>query len=84
MHSPKDTEWVKHIRIQSQALTKFWGRPMYVGAIVVIPEGWAAHPNAHYPLLVNHGHFPRDFTGFRPSPPEPGMTGYSLERAQAQ
>jgi hypothetical protein len=81
---PKDTEWVKHIKIQSQALTKFWGRPMYLGAIVVIPEGWASHPNAHYPLLVNHGHFPRDFTGFRPSPPEPGMTGYSLERAQAQ
>jgi hypothetical protein len=81
---PKDTEWVKHIKIQSQALTKFWGRPMYLGAIVVIPEGWASHPNAHYPLLVNHGHFPRDFAGFRPSPPEPGMTGYSLERAQAQ
>jgi hypothetical protein len=81
---PKDTEWVKHIKIQSQALTKFWGRPMYLGAIVVIPEGWASHPNAHYPLLVNHGHFPRAFTGFRPSPPEPGMTGYSLERAQAQ
>jgi hypothetical protein len=81
---PKDTEWVKHIRIQSQALTKFWGRPMYLGAIVVIPEGWASHPNAHYPLLVNHGHFPRDFTGFRPSPPESGMTGYALERAQAQ
>ncbi len=81
---PKDTEWVKHIKIQSQVLTKFWGRPMYLGAIVVIPEGWASHPNAHYPLLVNHGHFPRDFTGFRPSPPEPGMTGYALERAQAQ
>jgi len=84
IEQPKDTEWVKHIRIQSQALTKFWGRPMYLGAIVVIPEGWASHPNAHYPLLVNHGHFPRDFTGFRPSPPEPGMTGYSLERAKTQ
>jgi hypothetical protein len=81
---PKDTEWVKHIKMQSQALTKFWGRPMYLGAIVVIPEGWASHPDAHYPLLVNHGHFPRDFTGFRPSPPEPGSTGYALERAQTQ
>jgi hypothetical protein len=81
---PKDTEWVKHIKIQSQALTKFWGRPMYLGAIIVIPEGWASHPDAHYPLLLNHGHFPRDFTGFRPSPPEPGMTGYALERAQTQ
>jgi hypothetical protein len=81
---PKDTEWVKHIRIQSQALTKFWGRPMYLGAIVVIPEGWASHPNAHYPLLVNHGHFPDDFHGFRATPPDPGMTGYALDRAKTQ
>jgi hypothetical protein len=39
---PKDTEWVKHIRIQSPSLTKFWGHPMYLGAIVVLPEGWAS------------------------------------------
>jgi hypothetical protein len=81
---PKDTEWVKHIRIQSQVLTKFWGRPTYLGAIVVIPEGWASHPNAHYPLLVNHGHFPDDFHGFRTTPPDPGMTDFALERAQTQ
>ena len=67
----KDTEWVKHIKIQSPALTKFWGRPMYLGAIVVMPEGWASHPNAHYPLLLDHGHFPHDFTGFRTTPPVP-------------
>jgi hypothetical protein len=81
---PKDTEWVKHIKIQSQALTKFWGHPMYLGAIVVLPEGWASHPNAHYPLLVNHGHFPHDFNGFRTTAPDPALTGYALERAQAQ
>jgi hypothetical protein len=81
---PKDTDWVKHIRFQSPALTKFWGRPTYLGAIVVIPEGWASHPNAHYPLLVNQGHFPDDFTGFRTTPPSADMTGYALERAQAQ
>ena len=69
---PKDTEWVKHIRIQSQVLTKFWGHPMYLGAIVVIPEGWASHPNAHYPLLVNHGHFPATiFTASAPLRPPP-------------
>jgi hypothetical protein len=80
---PKDTEWIKHIKIQSQLLTKFWGHPMYLGAIVVLPDGWASHPNAHYPLLVNHGHFPHDFNGFRTTPPDPNMTGYALERAQA-
>ena len=81
---PKDTAWVKHIKIQSQVLTKFWGQPMYLGAIVVIPEGWASHPNAHYPLLVNQGHFPEDFRGFRTTPPAADETGFALERAQTQ
>ena len=82
IEAAKDTEWVKHIRMKSEVLTKFWGRPMYLGAIVVIPEGWASHPNAHYPLLVDHGHFPHDFNGFRTTPPGPDMAGYALERAQ--
>jgi hypothetical protein len=71
---PKDTEWVKHIKFQSPALTKFWGRPMYLGAIVVLPEGWNTHPDAHYPLLVEQGHFPRDYT-FVTQPPQPGGRG---------
>ncbi|MGH9742626.1 MAG: hypothetical protein ACRD51_09770 [Candidatus Acidiferrum sp.] len=80
----KDTEWVKHIKMKSEVLTKFWGRPMYLGAIVVIPEGFASHPNAHYPLLVNQGHFPEDFHGFRATPPSADLSGYALERAQSQ
>ena len=35
----KDTKWVRHERIQSEMLTKFWGRPVYLGAIVLVPEG---------------------------------------------
>jgi hypothetical protein len=66
---PQDTEWVKHIRIQSDLLTKFYGRPMFLGAIVVLPGGWKEHPNARYPLLVNQGHFQRDFNGFRNNSP---------------
>src|SRR5262249_15130857 len=37
---PKDTKYVKHVRMQSDVLTKFWGRPMYLGAIVLLPEGF--------------------------------------------
>ena len=32
----QDTKYVKHIRLQSERLTKFWGRPMYLGAIVLL------------------------------------------------
>ncbi len=57
---PTDTEWVKHIRIQSPLLSKFWGQPMYIGANVILPLGWNTHPNAHYPLMVQEGHFSAD------------------------
>lgn len=71
---PADTEWVKHERIQSRLLTQFWGRPMYLGAHVLLPKGWAEHPKARYPLMINHGHFPDDFGGFRTQPPDPTLT----------
>jgi len=54
---PKDTEWVKHIKIQSHLLTKFWGQPMYLGATVLLPKGYDAHPHASYPVLYQQGHF---------------------------
>ncbi len=54
---PADTEWVKHIKIQSDMLTKFWGHPMYIGAIVLLPRGYDKHPNAHYPVIYEQGHF---------------------------
>ena len=70
---PKDTKYVKHIRIQSERLTRFWGRPMYLGAHVLLPEGFDAHPRAHYPLAIFHGHFPSDLSGFRTEPPDPNL-----------
>ncbi|MDJ1491537.1 alpha/beta hydrolase-fold protein [Cytophagaceae bacterium DM2B3-1] len=70
---PKDTKYIKHIRIQSKLLTEFWGRPMYLGAHVLLPEGFDEHPEAHYPLCINHGHFPSDFDGFSPEPPAADM-----------
>jgi hypothetical protein len=47
---PADTKYIRHIRIQSEALTKFWGRPMFVSAVVLVPEGFDDHPNARFPL----------------------------------
>ena len=74
---PKDTKYIKYLRVQSQVLTKFWGRPMYLGAILLLPEGWYSHPDAHYPLLVEQGHFQSRFRGFRTTPPDPDLTGFA-------
>jgi hypothetical protein len=54
---PADTPWVKHVKIQSQLLTKFWGHPMYIGAIILLPMGYDQHPNSSYPVVYQEGHF---------------------------
>ncbi|HKR15300.1 MAG TPA: hypothetical protein VJT15_24755 [Pyrinomonadaceae bacterium] len=70
---PKDTKYIKHIKFQSERLTKFWGRPMHLGAHVLLPEGFDSHPEARYPLVILHGHFSSDFGGFREAPPDPSL-----------
>ncbi len=70
---PKDTKYVRHVRIQSERLTRFWGRPMYLGAVVLLPYGFDEHPEARYPLVVFHGHFPSTFDDFREKPPDPAL-----------
>lgn len=70
---PEDTKYIKHIKIQSKLLTEFWGRPMYIGAHVLLPEGWDTHTQVQYPLAIFHGHFPDDFSGFSTTPPDPNL-----------
>jgi hypothetical protein len=77
---PKDTKYIKHVRIQSKLLSDFWGRPMHLGANVLLPEGFDSHPNARYPLVIFHGHFPADFGGFRETPPDPNLKPDFSER----
>ena len=81
---PKDTKYIKHERIQSALLTKFWGRPMHLGANVLLPEGWDTHPNARYPLFIYHGHFPYTFAGFREEPPDPNAQAGLLRALQSR
>ena len=68
-----DTKYIRHIRIQSKLLTEFWGRPVDLSAIVLVPEGFDTHPAAHYPLIVFHDHFVSDFNDFRETPPDPNL-----------
>ena len=76
----KDTEYVRHIRIRSELLSKFWGRDVYLGAHVLLPKGFDGHPNAHYPLMVFHGHYPHDISEFRTTPPDPDLKPEFSER----
>jgi hypothetical protein len=77
---PEDSKYVKHIKIQSKLLTEFWGRPMYLGAHILLPEGWETHPNVKYPLAIYHGHFPEDFGGWRTTPPDENLVPDTVKR----
>jgi hypothetical protein len=81
---PQDTKYIRHERIQSKLLSDFWGRPMFLGACLLLPEGFAEHPNARYPLIINHGHFPLTFEGFRETPPDPDLKPDYDERFQIE
>jgi len=73
---PADTEFVKRIKIQSAILTKFWGRPIYLGATVLLPRDYAAS-TVKYPVLYRQGHFSL-------APPLGFQEGSDLHRAWMQ
>src|SRR5204862_3333393 len=54
---PADTPWPKPLKIQSALLTKFWGHPMFLGATVLLPQGYDTQPQARYPELYMQDHF---------------------------
>jgi len=70
---PLESKYVRHERIRSERLSKFWGRDMYLGAHVLLPWGFEEHPQARYPLVINHGHFSNALDGFREQPPDPNL-----------
>lgn len=54
---PADTEYVKRIKIRSQILSKWWGHPIDLGAVVLLPKDYDKHPDVKYPVVYSHGHF---------------------------
>ncbi|HEV2578347.1 MAG TPA: hypothetical protein VGU25_14155 [Acidobacteriaceae bacterium] len=75
-----DTKYIRHLRIQSKLLSDFWGTPMYLSAVVMVPQGFDEHPNVHYPLIVFEDHFEAEFMDFRETPPDPNLKPDYSER----
>jgi hypothetical protein len=73
IEEPKDTKYIKHIKMESKMLSEFWGRPMHLGAVLLLPEGYDDHPEARYPLMIQHGHFSPTISDFREEPPDPDL-----------
>ena len=80
IEEPKDTKYIRHFKMRSEKLSEFWGTDVYVRGHVLVPEGFDEHPEAKYPLMIFHGHFPADFGGFRTSPPDADLECEYSER----
>jgi len=53
---PPDTQYVKRFKFESQMLTKFWGRAIYLGATVLLPKNYDRE-TTYYPAHYIQGHF---------------------------
>jgi hypothetical protein len=52
-----DSQGVKHIRIESALLTRFFKQPAWQDAAVILPAGYDDHPENRYPVIY-------EITGF--------------------
>jgi hypothetical protein len=59
------SKWLRYMRFRSEKLSRFWGRDIYLGAWILLPDGFDEHPNARYPLVVYQDHY---HPGFGPLP----------------
>jgi len=86
LEAPPDTKYIKNVKIRSDLLSDFWGTDIYIGAIVLLPEGFDEHPEARYPVAYYQGHFHDTFytpASFSEEPPDEGLSGYDLTYAEA-
>lgn len=54
---PPDSEYVKHVKFESPLLSKFWGRPIYIGATILLPKDYDKNKGVYYPVNYEQGHF---------------------------
>ena len=94
---PPDTGWVRRVKIRSRILSEWWGHPMYLGAVVLLPRGYDENPGLRYPVVFEADHFGLEPAfGFTTEPPSggPGLfaqmvresggmreSGYDFQRA---
>jgi hypothetical protein len=52
---PAQSSYVRYIKLRSEKLSRFHGRPMYLRAGVLLPAGFDRHPEQRYALRVHIG-----------------------------
>lgn len=80
---PSDTRYVRTVELRSELLSAFHGRPMYLRALVHLPEAWFTDPAREFPLFLFLSGYGASLAGFQsvdwPASPiggEPFVTVY--------
>lgn len=60
---PQDSESVKYVKLKSEMLSQFHGRPIYLRAGIILPRDFAKEGARKYPLRVHIGGYGSRFTG---------------------
>ena len=59
---PDETDLVKWVKIRSELLTKFHGRPIYLRAGIILPRDYEKEASRRYPLQIRIGGYGTKFT----------------------
>ena len=59
---PADTELVRYVKIRSNRLSEFHGRPIFLRAGVILPRDFAREPDRRYPVRVHIGGYGARFS----------------------
>ena len=59
---PPDERYLRFIKIRSNLLTEFHGRPIYLRAGIILPRGYDQEPERRYPLRVHIGGYGSRYT----------------------
>ncbi len=63
--APQETTYVKYLRVRSQLLSKFRGRPVDLRAGVILPRGFDQDKDRRYPLRVHIGGYGTRYSDVR-------------------
>jgi len=76
-------KWLKYMRFKSDVLSTFWGRDVYLGAWILLPDGFEEHPDAKFPVVVYQDHFDPGFRflTLKQIPPDPKSPNYEREES---
>ncbi len=62
---PADEEYLRFVKIRSDLLTAFHGRPIYLRAGIILPRGFDQEPDRRYPVRIHTGGYGSRYTSVR-------------------